>query len=683
VRDSSAGDRKILLAIVLIALALRLAYVIDISNSIYFQHPTLDSFWYDAKAQETLRGDALVSSGTFRMPLYVYFMAGIYAVFGRSLLAVAVIQAIIGALTCGLIYRIGRRLFGTGAGVVAGLGFALYGMAVYAVGEVLAVTLLLLLLMGGLYFILDALDGGGLGRSLAAGACLGLAFLTRPDVLPFAALAVFVLVLFHKRERGPRIALGMGAALVCFMLLAGLRNYAISKEFFIFSPQGAVNLYIGNARYADGKTPVAPPVLHPYDIDTDPSQDSITLGCRQAALENTGRDLSDRELSSYYAHETFHEIKEAPLAWIRLIGRKIYYFMNSYEQSDIKLIPRIRSRYSRVLRFPLIPFAAPLSLGLVGTVLVIKRRRRSGLLAVAGLIAYAVNPVMFFVLWRFRLPAAAFLMLLAGFGAAGFYGAVRKRDIRLVAAIAVGVVVLALVSVSHFWGVAEEAWVSQYLINEAGLYLSAGDYDRAVEVYEEAARIDPGNARVYYYLGKAHATEGRFEESKGAMEKAVRLNPVYEPYAMLSLGVALAGQGRYEPAAGYFREALALDGNMGLAAFNLGISMLKLGRFAEAETAFTRAEKVCKEDTEILVAIAEAYVVMGRNEQGISLARRVLESAPHNADALYTVGLGLEAEGKTAEALRYYEAALGYRPGSADILQKIRDLRSRGVQANR
>ena len=55
---SSAGDRRILLAIVLIAFALRLAYVIDAGGSIYSEHPTLDSFWYDAKAQETLKGDA-------------------------------------------------------------------------------------------------------------------------------------------------------------------------------------------------------------------------------------------------------------------------------------------------------------------------------------------------------------------------------------------------------------------------------------------------------------------------------------------------------------------------------------------------------------------------------------------------------------------------------------------------
>jgi tetratricopeptide (TPR) repeat protein len=293
-------------------------------------------------------------------------------------------------------------------------------------------------------------------------------------------------------------------------------------------------------------------------------------------------------------------------------------------------------------------------------------------------LAYGANSVMFFVLWRFRLPAVAFLMLLGGYAAVEFFGAVRKRDVRLAAGIGIGVAVLSLVSVSRFWNVAGEDWTSQYLINEAALYLMAGDYEKAVEVYEEAVEIDPGNARVYFYLGKAHGTEGRIEESKEAMEKAVHLNPAYEPYAMLSLGVAEANQGRYEPAAEYFRKALAANGDLGLAAFNLGISLLKLGRFGEAEMAFTHAEKLCKEDTGTLVAIAGAYVVMGENERAISLARSVLDGEPRNAEALYTVGLGLEAEGKTAEALSCFETALRYRPGSAEIIRKIRSLRSGG-----
>jgi tetratricopeptide (TPR) repeat protein len=155
------------------------------------------------------------------------------------------------------------------------------------------------------------------------------------------------------------------------------------------------------------------------------------------------------------------------------------------------------------------------------------------------------------------------------------------------------------------------------------------------------------------------------------------MNPTYKPYAFLTLGVAAANKGLYGPAVEHFTAALDADPELGLAAFNLGVSLMNLGRPTEAERAFTRAEKLCKEDIETLVAISKAYMRIGRSARGLSLAQGVIARDPRNADALYVVGLGLEAEGRQAEALGYYERALKYRPGSPEIMQKIRDLRTR------
>jgi tetratricopeptide (TPR) repeat protein len=78
-----------------------------------------------------------------------------------------------------------------------------------------------------------------------------------------------------------------------------------------------------------------------------------------------------------------------------------------------------------------------------------------------------------------------------------------------------------------------------------------------------------------------------------------------------------------------------------------------------------------------LATISKAYTLMGYSREGLSLAQRLLAKDPGNAEALYAVGLGLEAEGREAEALGYFETALKYRPGSPEIMQKIRNLRTR------
>jgi tetratricopeptide (TPR) repeat protein len=390
-----------------------------------------------------------------------------------------------------------------------------------------------------------------------------------------------------------------------------------------------------------------------------------------------GRDLPEQELSRYYFRKTFDEIRADVPRWLGLMARKTYFVLNSYERSDIKLVSRVAEKHSRVLRLPLAPFALPMSLGLVGAALALRRRKRLGLLLAAGILAYGVNTVMFFVVWRYRLPAIPFLMVLAGLTVSEFYGALRSRNTRLMLGIGAAVALLFLVSASRLLDVGKEDWGAQYVMNEAALYLQAGDYEKAVEVYGEAIEMEPGNARAYFYLGKAHATEGHIEESKEMMEKAASLNPTYGPYASLTLGVAMANKGLYEPAAEYFAAALEADAGLGLAAFNLGISLMNLGRTGEAIRAFTRAEKLCKENIGTLVAISKAYMRLGDSRKGMALAQTVLANDPRNAEALYVVGLGLEAEGRQAEALGYYETALKYRPGSPEIMQKVRDLRTR------
>jgi hypothetical protein len=301
--DLRASNLKIFLVIVAVALVIRIIYLIDVADSPYAGHPLLDSCWYDAKARAVLEGDLLSRSGSIRVPLYTYFLAGLYAVSGGSYAGPLAAQIIIGALICGLVFIIGRRLFGTVAGAFAGFALALYGIAIYSDGEILPTTLYLLFTIGAVYFVLNALEGNRLRDGVLAGVCLGLAYLTRPEVFLFAA-ALAGGALMIKGKRAFRLIAIIGIVLAMTMTAMALRNQAIFGEFYWFSPQGAVNLYVGNAIYSQGKSPVAPPTRFPYGVTVDPTDDAMIIGCHQAALEHTGRKLSERELAGYYSRQT-------------------------------------------------------------------------------------------------------------------------------------------------------------------------------------------------------------------------------------------------------------------------------------------------------------------------------------------------------------------------------------------
>jgi len=666
VGDYSKADRWLLGAIVLAAIA----------DSIYISRPLLDSAWYHSKALDVLAGDRLAASASFRVPLYVYFIAACYAVFGRSFAAPLIIQALAGALSCGLVFLMGRRLFGTFAGAAGGFALAFYGMAIFSDGEILPTTLFIFLMLLATWFVLECLGGRRYRDAVLAGVFLGLAFLTRPDILPFAAVMIGVVIFIERSKRGLRLAATVAIVLAGFVMMLGVRNYAAYGRFFVFSPQGAVNLYIGNASFADGKTPMAPPTAYVYGIAMDPGEDSIIEGCRVAAREKVGRELEDRELSDYYMRMTLAEIGSDPGRWAGLMLRKVYYFLNAYERSDIKPVQRFIERYTSVLKLPLLTFAVVMPFGLVGLVVSLSRREKHALVPAAGLLAWAALAVAFFVIWRYRLPAVPFMAVLGGYALYAMARSARRREYLVLGAMLGGVALLWAVSGTAFLGVDDLGYLPTHIVNEGALYEAAGEYDEAVEIYREAIEMAPSDARAYYHAGRAYAAMGMMAEVRDYMGRAMALNPNYRPFAYVSLGIALAKDEDYEQAATFFEKALEADPGLCIAAYNLGLCQYRLGRREAAVAALMRASEVCRGDSGAMAATARVLIEMGEVDRGLSVAEAALGVDPRNPDALYALGLGSEAQGRNADAADFFERALRYMPSSKGLREKIKRLRS-------
>ncbi len=674
--DYSRSDRWLLASILVAALLIRLAYLVDIADSIYIDYPVLDSCWYHTKALEVTAGDYLASSASFRVPLYVYFLAGCYALFGESFAAPLIIQALIGALSCGLIYLIGRRLFGKVAGAIAGFGYVFYRMAIYSDGEILPTTLFIFFMLLAVWFLLECLDRLRFADAILTGVFLGLGFLTRPDMLPFALVMIVVLVVLIRSKRGLRLAGTVAIVFAGFLMLLGVRNYSAYGRFFILSPQGAVNLYIGNASFADGKTPVAPPTTYVYGVGIDPGEDSVIEGCRVAARETIGRELRDSELSEYYMRKTLAEVRSDFPSWVGLMLRKSYYFLSSYERSDIKPVQRFIDRYTNVLKLPLLGYALVMPFGVIGFAVSLLRRKRHALVPAAGLLVWAVITVGFFVIWRFRLPAIPFMLVLGGYAVYALICAALERKYVVVAAMIACGAALWTVSVFNLFGVDDEGYLPTHIVNEGALHEAAGKYEEALEIYQEASDMEPSDARPYYHMGRVYANRGMTAEALEYMGRAMVLNPSYRPFAHATLGIALAKEEKYEEAASYFEKALDADPRLCIAAYNLGLCQYKLGRHEEATRTFILASEVCRDDVAAMVSVSRMLTELGEVDKGIALGLAALEINPRAPEALYAVGLGYEAQGRRGEAVAFFERALRYLPSSKELRDKVEELRS-------
>ena len=186
---------KPVLAIFLAALTLRLLYLAEITDLPYFSTLVLDAFEYDRLAAGLLQGNWLIDrQGGYVHSLLYPYMLGLLKFFGANNLLVRVMQMLLGAFSCVLIYRIAAHLFPPPAPLLAGLFAACYWTLIFYNGELLATTLVVLIQLLLVDLLLRSAGKVSNKTAALAGLLSGLLVLTRGNtllLLPVALWAVW------------------------------------------------------------------------------------------------------------------------------------------------------------------------------------------------------------------------------------------------------------------------------------------------------------------------------------------------------------------------------------------------------------------------------------------------------------------------------------------------------------
>lgn len=253
--------------------------------------PPPQAWEYDALARSVLRGEGLVyvhHGAPYRsyyagVP-YVAWTAGLYAAFPDGLRAVQVAQCLLSAVSVAATFAVGRRVVGPRAALLGALLVAAHpGLAYYDVrnahplGFDTAAGLLALLAL------MRTLESPGVARAAAAGLALGVAALQRGSLLPFALVALAVLL--RRAGRVPALAAAAAVTLVVGAWVA--RNLAVHGRPLLLTTTGE-HLWIGNTAGSVGASllPSGVPVLA-----TVPDE----LARRLAHADELGRDRLFRE----------------------------------------------------------------------------------------------------------------------------------------------------------------------------------------------------------------------------------------------------------------------------------------------------------------------------------------------------------------------------------------------------
>jgi len=228
IKNIITDDKKFLILVFTLAIFLRVAFLLTVENRYYFS----DSLEYEDSAVQILSGQGF---GDFkRAPLYSVWMAGIFFFTGQgNILALRLVDAVLGAFLCVVLFYIGKTVYNRSAGVIAAGFSVFYPIFVFLPSlnyPTLPSTLLITL---GVYFTVSLKRFRKNYLSILAGMFFGLSALA---VAPTATIVIAVIVwllFFSKLEIKSRLNHSLLIAVTFLLTLTPwiLRNYSYYGEF--------------------------------------------------------------------------------------------------------------------------------------------------------------------------------------------------------------------------------------------------------------------------------------------------------------------------------------------------------------------------------------------------------------------------------------------------------------------
>lgn len=314
-----------LLALFVIAFGVRLLYISRLDNS------TIGT-WGDQGADialNMLHGRGYVMSfglcqnfHSFRMPAAPLLLYGVWSVVGFNVLAAKVAMAIISALTCVIVVKLGERLFDERTAWLAGLAVAIIPEFIRWSGTLGAENIAMFFLAAGAYAWTIATPS----RWLLSGILLTVAALGRPALLP-GILLLAIITFSTLRKSRPPATIGYAFCLVAGIAIAWLpwiaRNAVIHHTLVPTSTEGGLTFLEANN-----------PVAWRSGSNWVPGYSTTLPDIVQQA-----KQLNEVELDRLFYRRGWEFVRRDPAAYVRAWALRIKYLWQP--------IPHLRGDLSR------------------------------------------------------------------------------------------------------------------------------------------------------------------------------------------------------------------------------------------------------------------------------------------------------------------------------------------------
>lgn len=561
-----------------LALCVRWLYIWEVWESSAVRFLSVDSRAYHDRALEILSGAWLGESIFYQDPLYPYFLAGLYAVFGPGSICVLLAQGLLGAAAAALVYGMAAQLFERRTALVAAALAIFYKPFLYYDALVLKATLSIFLITLALFWLVRAQARGRKREWLLGGLALGMACLTRGNYLLLIPVVLLWLWIADRGERTrlPAAAGAFALGLVLVVFPVSLRNYVVGGDLVLITSQAGQNFFIGNHRGNASGIYKAPPF-----VTANPRHEESCF--QREARRRSGSAMLPSELSRYWFGQALQEIRLDPGHFASHTVQKARLFFNEYEVPDNQDYQFFEKHVSTLLALPLPDYGLLLPLALCGAFFA--RRNRRAWLLMLFFASYGSSVILFYNMSRYRVPVAPVVIIFAAVCLSELAGAARQRRLKTLAASA-GFLALAYPLVHQ--PVKRLDWSTQYY--NLGLHLASEAAGHVTLAEAREAAGDSSGA-----ASEREQAQRLRERAKRELRLGLEIRPQHRALkqALRSLLVAWVLQAereqRSEDAVDLARELTAAYPDFAEGHWRLGANLARLGKTRSARIALERA----------------------------------------------------------------------------------------------
>ena len=474
-------------------------------------------------------------------PLYSYFLALIYRIFGYNHFASYMVQAFLTSIGVVLLYKISRRIFNSAAGYIAAFILAFYAISIYYDVLLLRESFITFVNILLFYLLIESRRHNKGFFWFVSGIVLGFSVLLRHNMLlPF----IVCFILFSVKDIGNavrNILIFIAGVFIVFLPIV-VRNYIVSDHKMIGISTEVNAFWVGNTYNASGVDVVWSPEYHAMNNKSE--GDIKKIACL-----------------------FFSEIKKRPKEYLKLYLRKIWMFFNAYEAPSNTNYYLYKEEFPTILRWPLFNFRVICAFGITGFLLSLFMAEKP-YLAYIFIIVLSGSVILFHIQSRFRLPAVPFFIIFSSYSSYYLFDKIKKKDILKSLAITGLVICLYIVlkpdlTYAGFRKEGEKiraidrtnlamAYIDDYERNgrNESLRLALNQCDLAIK--EERRSYIPYSIEGYIYM-----LENRFDSSIDEYKKAL----IYEsknPFLYNEFAGVYYVQKSYKKSFVYIKRALKL-----------------------------------------------------------------------------------------------------------------------------